>query len=375
MKKIIISLILIFTVFYQSDIFARIKLTALPKREKVVAKLTNLKPTLVEEERTLSLQKGINLVDFSWKNVSIDQKSIKLFILSHPDKVRLINISYPPGENSIIMKIFSEEAFSEKVRLTYLLKNINLMIDYTATVNKEETKMQLKIYAVLRNFSGENFKNAIFTTDEGKTIKTSIDNNETKRIFLTKIKDIPIGKEFIFDSKTMPWNPDDENKTVGIPMYYTFKNDKEHNLGSFVFKRGKIRIFQEDGHGSKIFLGEDQIDTQLYPGDEVKIYISQSRDIKVEQNLMKSKRINIRRNHSNYIILYDVDEILKVKIKNFKNKPAKLKLIEYIDGEWEMKQSPKYEKENYQKLIYTFNLKPKEEKTFKIHYIKKNIRR
>ena len=63
---------------------ARIKLVALPERDATVIRLDNPQWTLIEEERVLTLQKGLNKVDFSWKGVSIDADSIRLKALDHP---------------------------------------------------------------------------------------------------------------------------------------------------------------------------------------------------------------------------------------------------------------------------------------------------
>ncbi|MCK4960402.1 MAG: hypothetical protein KAT00_13405, partial [Planctomycetes bacterium] len=57
---------------------ARIKLVALPERAATVIRLDNPNSTLIEEERVLTLQEGLNKVDFSWKGVSIDADSIRL---------------------------------------------------------------------------------------------------------------------------------------------------------------------------------------------------------------------------------------------------------------------------------------------------------
>jgi len=76
---------------------ARIKLVALPERADTVIRLDNPQATLIEEERVLTLQKGLNKIDFSWRGVNVDEDSIRLQVLSHPKKVKLLNVSYPPG--------------------------------------------------------------------------------------------------------------------------------------------------------------------------------------------------------------------------------------------------------------------------------------
>ena len=86
---------------------ARTKLVALPDREAVTIRFDNPAATLVEEERVLTLQEGENLVDFSWRGVQIDPDSIRLAIMTHPEKVTLLSVSYPPGEAALVWRIHS----------------------------------------------------------------------------------------------------------------------------------------------------------------------------------------------------------------------------------------------------------------------------
>ena len=107
---------------------ARIKLVALPERAATVIRLDNPWATLIEEERVLTLQSGLNKVDFSWKGVSIDADSIRLRVLDHPDKVTLLNVSYPPNEAALVWEISSDSEYAETVRISYLLSNIDRLI-------------------------------------------------------------------------------------------------------------------------------------------------------------------------------------------------------------------------------------------------------
>ncbi len=84
---------------------ARIKLVALPERAATVIRLDNPRATLIEEERVLTLQKGLNKVDFSWNGVTIDSDSIRLRALDHPGRVKLLNVSYPPNEAAILASL------------------------------------------------------------------------------------------------------------------------------------------------------------------------------------------------------------------------------------------------------------------------------
>ena len=93
---------------------ARTKLVALPERDATIIRLDNPNATLIEEERVLTLQKGTNQVDFSWNAVSIDADSIRLTVLDHPDQVRLLNVSYPPGEPATATTTSSPMVTSQK---------------------------------------------------------------------------------------------------------------------------------------------------------------------------------------------------------------------------------------------------------------------
>lgn len=124
----------------------RIKLVALPERAATVIRLDNPQATLIEEERVLTLQKGLNKVDFSWKSVFIDADSIRLQALDHPDKVTLLSVSYPPNEAALVWDISSDGDYAETVRISYLLSNIDRLITYKAVADKQETKVDLKSF-------------------------------------------------------------------------------------------------------------------------------------------------------------------------------------------------------------------------------------
>ncbi|MCP4710266.1 MAG: hypothetical protein GY869_16705, partial [Planctomycetes bacterium] len=313
----------------------QIKLVALPERAATVIRLDNPQFTLIEEERTLTLQQGINKVDFSWQGVSIDEDSIRLAILGHPDQVTLLNVSYPQSGQSLWWEINSTAAAEEKVRISYLLGNIDRLITYKAVADKEETAVDLKSYIILRNFSGEDFEKAQVKLDYGDSFEQGIKHEETKQLlFLNKLA-VPIQKVWMFDARTSVWDPEKvPDQNVGIPVKYRILNTIANKLGEFSLWGGKVRLFQDDGYGSTIMLGEDN--AALIPvGEKMELHIGDSRDIVVTQRLMSQQDINIRPSISSKL-LWDRDVVIEAKIENFKDKPAVLTMIQSIPGEWEM---------------------------------------
>ncbi len=375
-QRFIIASILLATT---APTWARIKLVALPERQATVIRLDNPNATLIEEERILTLQQGVNKVDFSWKSVAIDEDSIRLAILGHPDQVRLLSVSYPPDESALVWEIASDGDFAEKVRISYLLSNIDRLITYKAVADQNETNVNLKSYIVLRNFSGEDFDQAKVQLDYGQAFEQGIAHEETKRLLFLDVDDVPIQKVWTFDAAQLPWDPERlNNQNVGIPVSYRIVNDTDHKLGQAALWGGKARLFQADGQESTIFLGEDNAD--LIPvGQKMDLYLGDSRDIVVTQRKMKDSQINLRKNSNNQVVLYDTDEEITAKIENFKDKPATLTLIEHIDGQWDMEDcNLDYTKKDAGTLVFEIPLEPRTDdgpsvKELQMHYHRRNI--
>ena len=365
--------------------WGRIKLVALPERAATVIRLDNPQATLIEEERVLTLQQGLNRVDFSWQGVSIDVDSIRLAVLDHPGEVTLLNVSYPPQEAALVWEISSAQAWEERVRISYLLGNIDRLVAYKAIADKAEKVVDLDSYLVLRNFSGEDFDMARILLNYGEAFERGIANEETKRLLFFGQDQVPVTKVWTWDAGRLPWDPEQvPDKNIGIPVSYRIVNNTEHKLGEFALWPGKTRIFQDDGHESTIFLGEDV--AKLTPvGEKAELYIGDSRDIVVTQRKMRDERINPRSNKNDKIVLFDMDEIVTAKIENFKDSPAVLTLIEHIPGQWEMLKftldgkKVEYEREDAFTIKLEIDLPGRSEKgpavrELVMHYHRLNIR-
>ncbi|UCD00018.1 MAG: hypothetical protein JSW66_09070 [Phycisphaerales bacterium] len=375
------TIVLLVILSIGSVAFGRIKLVALPERGATVIRLDNPQATLIEEERVLTLQKGLNKVDFSWKGVFIDADSIRLQALDHPDQVTLLSVSYPPNEAALVWDISSGSDYAETVRISYLLSNIDRLITYKAVADKAETFVDLKSYLVLRNFSGEDFDRARVLLDYGEAFEQGIDHEETKQMLFLKSPGVPVTKVWKFDAAVLPWDPEKlENQNVGIPVSYRIVNDDAAGLGQFALWGGKARLFQDDGHESTIFLGED-VTTLVPVGEKMELYIGDSRDIVVTQRKMTDAQINIlRRNDNRQIVMYDTDEEITAKIENFKDSSAVLTMIQHIPGQWDMEEcNMKYEKKDASTLEFEIQLPARTEagpavKELTMHYHRRHVR-
>jgi hypothetical protein len=368
MKKLLFVGVLILLASLASRVEARVKLVALPERARVVVSLSNPSATLVEEERLLTLQKGVNQVDFSWQGVNIDAASIQVRIMGHPEEVLLLNTSYPPNENALVWAISSPQAIEERMRISYLLQGLNREVVYKAVAEPDEKAITLRNYLRLRNDSGEDLANAEVSLGYGAEFKKTIANQEILEMLSERIEKLPVRKVLTWDAAQLPWDPEYEKKTVGIPLSYVIKNDKASKLGAHTLLPGKARIFlktkeiaddpdAKPGEGVA-FTGEDW--AALTPVDrELKLYIGQSRDVKVTQRKTKDERTNIRRNNANQVVLWDTDEVYRIEIENFKKTPVALVLVEHFPGYWKMVENShpqQFKKKDAFTFEYTLNL-------------------
>ena len=80
---------------------------------------------------------------------------------------------------------------------------------------------------------------------------------------------------------------------------------------------GKVRIFQEDGHGGTAFIGEDW--GKFTPlDDEMRLYVGVAQDIVVHRTIDRNDVQRDRRQPLNRKV------VVKFEIENFKDKPAVL---------------------------------------------------
>lgn len=325
---------------------ARIKLAALPERERVEIQLDNGNYTLVEEERIVPLLKSgkaNNMIDFSWSNTAIDKdsilfrpvavregdkfrpvKMIKLADGTEAPEVNVINVAYPPNENALVWEVFAAEACACKVRVSYLISNLTRTFEYRALADKKEKVLTLRKFMVLHNYSGEDFLGAGVWAGFGPKFQKEVNQLDDLKLLMAKFTEVPIDKTFTFDWYTHGALNPDKPLASKILMHYRLTNDEKHKMGEFPLQPGKVRIFIEDGHGGEAFLGEDL--AVLTPLDDtMKLYLGESRDIVCTRIIESNQRHAVRGNLCNQEI------VIKYEIENFKDAPATLRMLEQLN--------------------------------------------
>ncbi len=362
---------------------ARVKLVALPDRDRVVVSLAHPDAVLVEEERVVALQEGLNRVDFSWQGVAIDGDSIQVHALDAPDAVRVLNTSYPPGENALIWEIASPSAREERFRISYLIAGLRREHVYKAVAASGEQALALRTYLRLDNQSGEDLEQASFTLPDGTSLERSLRSGEIVELQVDRADPVAVVKELRWDARAQPWEPEFADQTPGTPLAYVVKNDKASGLGREAIRPGKARIFlatQERGDDGApagegvAFLGEDNV--PLTPADrELRLNLGESRDVKVTQKQLKNDRTHIQRNKNNQDVLWDTDEAFSVEVQNFKKEPVHLVLVQHVpEGAWKMvEHSHAFEKKDAYTLEFPLVLKPESKQLVQFAYQRLNV--
>jgi hypothetical protein len=308
---------------------ARVKLITLPVRERVEIELDHPNATLVEEERIVPLVKGENQVDFSWANTQIDPNTIVFRVIRHegktPLEVKVVSVSYPPKESALVWTVGASDSGSARVRISYLLGNLNKSFSYRAVASHDEKTLDLRQYMRLQNLANEEFRDTGLWVGYGPHFQKPIGLNETKEVLVEKYDAVPIEKTYSCNPAEFDYLDRPQNK-LRVPMHYVLKNDAKHHLGKAGLPYGKVRIFIEgtgDAKASTAFLGEDW--GKFTPkDDEMRLYLGVAQDIIVKRTIDKNESKRVTGN------LFNFDVVLKYEIENFKREPVTLDVAENL---------------------------------------------
>ncbi len=265
----------------------------------------------------------------------------------------------------------------QQVEATYLTRGLNWKADYIAVLDKDDRIMDLKGWVTLNNKSGATYRNAtlkLVAGDVNRVVEaygvydsvgrleqavaksanvpfteqsffeyhlyslqrpTTIKNNQTKQVSLLTSNGVPVNKRFLYYGAQhyyrSRYGVPVSNQKVGV--YVEIANKKENRLG-MPLPKGTVRVYKADSDGSLQFIGEDRIDHT--PKDEtIKVKMGDAFDVVAERKQTEWRKLATG--------LYEVS--FEIKIRNHKETPVTVSVIEPIPGDWEILQnSHDYEK-------------------------------
>jgi hypothetical protein len=139
-----------------------VDLSTVPKRDSVQLTIYNSEDiTLVRETRTVTFRKGTNPLQFSWANTLIDPSSVELKFLSNPEKLEVLDTTFPHDKPQMLYwNVQSDFDGEATIEITYFTSGITWKADYIAIADQNETQANLQGFVRITNHSGEQYEDA-----------------------------------------------------------------------------------------------------------------------------------------------------------------------------------------------------------------------
>jgi len=135
------------------SVFAKVDLVTLPGRDTVQLTIYNSADlTLVRESRALTLQNGLNKLQFSWANTLIDPTSLEMLPKAQADQIDIQDLVFPPRVKNLgLWNIKSGVSGKVPVEITFLTSGISWRAFYMGTLTPDEKTMRLQGYVRVTN--------------------------------------------------------------------------------------------------------------------------------------------------------------------------------------------------------------------------------
>ncbi len=297
---------------------------------------------------------------------------------------------------TLLWDIESKRAGENTVELSYLTRGMSWKADYVLTIDGRG-KGDLKGWVTVDNQSGASFENAklkllagdvnraqpqnlardmrgmgggmaaeakaafqeeslfeyhLYTLQRPATVR----NRETKQLSLLEAFNVPVSKKLVIDATRMfgryyPNEGEVGTGNISPQVRLEFTNSTSSNMG-MPLPKGVIRVYQRDASGSVQMLGEDNIEHT--PKDEkLSLAVGRSFDVVAERKRTEFRRINPN----------TVQETYEIEIRNRKDAPETVHVIERSWGDWKLiKQSQDFVKLDSHTFQFLVNLKAGETK-------------
>ena len=330
----------------------------------------------------------ITLVQQKMMNNSTVEESIEAKLLSNnagtvweiggrvvvnPAYSRMIFPSIPEGliaRPTLVWQIGAPTAGKRRIEASYITGGMQWSADYVLSLDPSEERAGLQGWVTINNNSGASYKDAklklvagdvhkaqpnrpelrgrmvvaemsmnkaafaeeglfeyhLYTLDRPSTIK----NAQTKQIQLLQAEGIRIIKDYVLSGGTQyfqsVWSgPASKEK---IKVFISFKNgEATPGLGQ-PLPKGIIRVFKKDRSGSPQLIGEDNID-HTPRNEDLKLELGNAFDIVAER-----RQTDVRHLAQRPGTVYESAH--EIKIRNQKDTPVMVRVVEPIGGEWTM---------------------------------------
>jgi hypothetical protein len=388
MKRVLLAIIT--TMVLVGTAAAKVDLVTLPSRNQVQLTIYNSADlTLVRENRSLTLKKGLNKMQFSWANTLIDPTSLEMMAKAQGHQIDVFDLTYPPRvQNLGLWNINSSFSGKVPVEITYLTSGLSWRAFYLGTLSIDEKTMRLQGYVRVTNSSGEDYENAQVRMIVGKVhlldkiatlarrkypygrpgaayLADQVSGAKRAKMVFEKaesrvagaapmarpkeIKKEGLSEYFLYTiegretiphgwSKRLPsfdvtgvevvnlYKYEEERYNRSVVRFLNFKNDKEHKLGQTPIPGGTLKAYRSVGAGQHLAY-EGQSRFKYIPvGEDVELNLGPVQNVAVEPTLVNYKTANYLYDKRGNISGWDEIREFRVVAKNTRKIPVKVEI-------------------------------------------------
>ncbi len=259
-----------------------------------------------------------------------------------------------------------------KLDVSYLTGGLNWKSDYVMVLNEDDDAADLTGWVTLTNNSGASYENAALklvagdvqrvsgrredypmSMDELRNVAaeasaagfteqsffeyhlyslgrpTTVRNNEQKQVTLLEANNFGVQKRMFYYGAPHYYRGQygsiESNQKVGV--FLEFQNSEANRMG-MPLPAGVVRVYKDDGTGAQQFIGEDRIDHT--PRDEqVRVRMGEAFDVVGSRTQTEFEFLGSCTSRSTW----------EVEVRNHKDEPAEVTLVEPAGGEWSIVRS------------------------------------
>ena len=271
---------------------------------------------------------------------------------------------------TLVINLNAAQAATDTLELSYLSGGLSWRADYVAELSKTDDSLDLNAWVTLTNTSGAGYQNAKLQLVAGDVNKvqdvvmnsmelgqvrymataapkmteeslfeyhlytldrpTTIAENQTKQVALMSATNIPASKEFLLRGADYYYQSSygDVGQKIKVGVFVEFEN-KGTGLG-IPLPKGTMRVYKKDSAGNAQFVGEDSIE-HTPKHEKVRLKLGEAFDLTADKKQTSFEKIASSSRY-NYIS----ESAFEITLKNAKDVPVTVKVMEPIPGDWQM---------------------------------------
>jgi hypothetical protein len=299
-------------------------------------------------------------------------------VLKFPDRIetgvsgRLAFKSVPENlrdRPTLVIVLDAPGTSEDKLELSYLTGGLSWRADYVAELSPKDDHLDLNGWVTLTNQSGASYNHAKLQLVAGDVNRvreefrtamaapavvmekatdrmaeenlfeyhlytlgrlTTIAENQTKQVALLSAGGVPVSKEFQLRGADYYYRSSfgDIGQKMKVGVFVEFEN-KGGDLG-IPLPKGIIRVYKKDSAGNAQFVGEDRID-HTPKNETVRLKLGDAFDVTADKKQTSFEKIA---GTGRYNYIYDA--AFQIVLKNAKDEPVTVKVVEPIPGDWQM---------------------------------------